>query len=343
MDENLLIKYLTHTATSNELKVIEQWMSLDKRNEEWLFDMDRIWSLKDELRYSDEIIIGKAYDRFVSKIKGKKKQQERQTRNLLFSSMFNSFLRYGAVACLAVLFSFVLFKYSPKGSNITSLEYNTVEVPKGQRVSIILSDGTKVWLNAESKFTYPSYFSKYERKVKLEGEGFFIVNHNPDKPFIVEGELLEVKVLGTKFNFKSYIDEDASVTLAEGKVEVSTNDGENNITLKPSEQVVYSSETGITLNKNVDSELQKLWIKGEIVFQNQPLSVICKDLERKFDVRIIIEDSELAKELFTCRFKESLNVQQVMNLLKATKELNYTVNESIITIKRKSLVSTKKS
>ena len=337
MDEHLLIKYFTHTANAEELATIEQWIYSDKKNEEWLFEMERIWSLKDELKYSDKIIISDAYNRFVSKTKENKKQQENKTPNLSIVPMLNRFLRYGAVACLAFLFSFGLFKFLPQESNIISLEYNTVEVPKGQRVSIILSDGTKVWLNAQSKLTYPSQFSQNERKVKLEGEGFFEVSHNPNKPFIVDGELLDVKVLGTKFDFKSYIDEEASVTLAEGKVEVSTYDGENNITLKPSEQIVYSQETGITLNKNVDSELQKSWIKGETIFHNQPLSAICKDLERKFDVNIEIEDSELANQLFTCHFKESLNIQQVMNLLKATRELSYTVDECNITIKRSRL------
>lgn len=334
MSEDLLIKYLTHTASEEELEMIGAWISADSRNAEWLFEMERVWTLRDELKYSDQERIQEAYKRFVSSLPEKEDVPAVPWEIRSGRWWMRSLVKYAAVVACTFALSFGLFKLTESKKQLAEV-YNKIEVPSGQRVSLTLSDGTKVWLNAQSKLIYPSAFDGEERKVRLEGEGFFEVSHNPEKPFIVDGDLLEVKVLGTKFNYRSYKDEDATVTLAEGKVEVSTYDGANNLTLKPAEQVVYSVGEGISLHKHIDSELQKSWIKGETVFQDQPLSMICKDLERKFGVVIDIEDPELAEQLFTCRFKESLNIQQVMNLLRETRELNYTVNGSHITIKKK--------
>lgn len=330
MNENLLIKYLTHTATEEELKEVERWLSSDKRNAEWLFDMERILSLKDELKYSDEKRVSEAFSQFMFSVSDKEETPVRINDNSRRLWLRN-FMRYAAAVIITFTVSFAVFNLVNPAKE-TMITYNTVEVPKGQRASLLLSDGTKVWLNSDSKLIYPSHFSEKERTVKLEGEGYFEVSHNPEKPFVVDGELLDVRVLGTKFNFKSYKEEDVSVTLTEGKVEVSTSDGENSLTLNPDEQVIYSPEAGIVLNKDIDTDLHKSWMKGEVVFQNQPLSVICKDLERKFDVVISIKDAELSDKLFTCRFKDNLNINQVMDLLEATRELDYMIDDRNIVI-----------
>ncbi|MEG1545137.1 MAG: FecR domain-containing protein [Tannerellaceae bacterium] len=207
---------------------------------------------------------------------------------------------------------------------------NTVEVPDGQRASLTLSDGTKVWLNSQSKLTYPTRFSENDRNVKLEGEAFFEVTHNGRVPFIVHSSLMDIKVLGTRFNVKVYTNEVAFVTLAEGKVEIATTDNENKLTLKPHEQASYSKEGGLNLVKQVDTEAITSWTDGEMCFVNRRLDEIVKDLERHFEVKITIRDSRLAAELFSCRFKESTSINQVLNLLKETRNLDYSTNGNII-------------
>lgn len=278
MDEQLLIRFLTHTCTSEDLRLVDQWIASGKPNADWLFEMERIWSLKDELRFSDRREIEEAYNRFTLSL-GKSK-------NAKPHFYIYPILKYVAAVIIIGLLGLNLYKMVQPAT----VGENTVEVPKGQRASLMLSDGTKIWLNSQSKLIYPTQFSDKERNVRLEGEAFFDVAHKEHLPFVVHSPLLAIKVLGTKFNVKAYFDEKSVVTLAEGKVEVETNDCKNRLTLKPNEQVSYSGSSGLALEKNINTNTVKLWMKGEGAFIQCRLDHIVRDLERKFDVKIVITD-----------------------------------------------------
>ena len=300
MDEQLLIRFLTHTCTPEDLRSIDQWIASGKPNADWLFEMERIWSLKDELRFSDRREIEEAYNRFTLSL-GKSK-------NAKPHFYIYPILKYVAAVIIIGLLGLNLYKMVQPAT----VGENTVEVPKGQRASLMLSDGTKIWLNSQSKLIYPTQFSDKERNVRLEGD-----------PFVVHSPLLAIKVLGTKFNVKAYFDEKSVVTLAEGKVEVETNDCKNRLTLKPNEQVSYSGSSGLALEKNINTNTVKLWMKGEGAFIQCRLDHIVRDLERKFDVKIVITDYSLSSEVFTCRFKDTATIEQVLHLLKETRRLDY--------------------
>lgn len=312
MDEQLLIRFLTHTSTPEDIRLIDQWITSDQENANWLFEMERIWSLKDELRFSDKKEIEEAYNRFA---RPQEKQQETASRFYLYPV-----LKYAAAILIIGLLGLNLYKMTgdkPSGEN-------KIEVPKGQRAALTLSDGTKVWLNSESKLTYPTRFSDKERTIRLEGEAFFEVEHKKSTPFIVNTSLLAIKVLGTQFNVKAYLNEKSIVTLAEGKVEVETNDHENKLTLQPNEQVSYSKSSGMILEKNIDANKVQSWREGEIAFVQQKLDNIVRHLERKFNIKINIADQSLSSEIFTCRFKNTATIEQVLFMLKETRRLDYT-------------------
>lgn len=322
MNEELLIKFLTRTCTAKEMEQVEDWIS-EKANACWLFEMERVWSLKDELRFSEKKKIEQAYNRFTSNIEKRRKQYV-PGRYFRISTI----LKYVAVLAIISLLSLNLYKFSTGTTDVM----NIIEVPEGQRVSMVLSDGTKVWLNSQTRFTYPGQFSGKSRHVNLQGEAFFEVTRNEKVPFIVNADLIDVKVLGTKFNMRAYPLENSVVTLAEGKVEVKATAGEHKLILSPREQAVYSKETGLSLIKNVDPDIFGSWTNGEAAFVNKELDEICRDLERKFDVKIDIVDSVLAKDIFTCRFKESATIEQVLALLKDTRRLEYAVDGQQIRI-----------
>ena len=304
MDEQLLIQFLTHTCTSEDLRLVDQWIASGKPNADWLFEMERIWSLKDELRFSDRREIEEAYNRFTLSL-GKSK-------NAKPHFYIYPILKYVAAVLIIGLLGLNLYEMVQP----STVGENMVEVPKGQRASLMLSDGTKIWLNSQSKLIYPTQFSDKERNVQLEGEAFFEVSHKEHLPFVVHSPLLAIKVLGTKFNVKAYFDEKSVVTLAEGKVEVETNDRKNRLTLKPNEQVSYSGSSGLALEKNINTNTVKLWMKGEGAFSQCRLDYIVRDLERKFNVKIVITDHSLSSEVFTCRFKDTATIEQVLHLLK---------------------------
>lgn len=323
MNEELLIRFLTHRCTPDELNTINDWITSDPANAEWLFNIEHIWSLKDELRFSDKKEIETAYNRFVSHIK-EKEATPRKARIVLSTS----WLKYVAAIVIIAFLGANIYLFTNK----ESVEINTIEVPKGQRASVILSDGTKVWLNSQSKLIYPAKFLSQKRSVKLEGEGFFEVAHNAESPFCVESNLIHVQVLGTKFNMKSYPDEPSQVTLTEGKVEVTDNSNQHQVTLNPNEQVSYSVKTGMLLTQQVNTKTVKSWTSGEIAYTNKALKEIANDLERQFDVRISITDRALASEAFTCHFKKATTIKEVLELLKETRQLDYSIKEQEIKI-----------
>ena len=323
MNERLLIRFLTHTCTSEDLRLVDQWIVSSKDNADWLFEMERVWSLKDELKYSDKKEVKEAYNQFLFKAQQDNRKKKKTKRFVL-----PAFTKYAAAVIL--LGSLIVNFYQM--ANKPSLSENIIEVPSGQRVSLTLSDGTKVRLNSKSRFTYPSQFSGKSRNVKLLGEAFFEVTHNEKAPFSVQSPLLTVKVLGTKFNMKTYCGGSAVVSLAEGKVMVESNNPKTSMILKPNEQAEYSESTGLRLIKYVDMDLVSSWVEGEAAFVNKSLKEIARSLERKFDVRIIITDSTLASEIFTCRFKGSATIEQVLILLKETRRIDYAIEDEQIRI-----------
>ena len=280
MDEQLLIRFLTRTCTSEELQIIERWITADKANAKWLFEIEKIWSIKNELHYSDQKKIQQAYKRFIFSLR----KNKNAVRHFYFSTILKS---VAAIACIALL-AFNLYLLLEREFSTVSL--NTIEVSKGQSVFVQLADGTKVWLNAQSQFRYPSQFNQKQRSVYLNGEAYLEVAHDSEKPFIVHTHPMDVKVLGTKFNIRVYPEEANVVTLVEGKVTIGIPEKKKDVVLYPQEQLIYSENKELLLNENVETTLSNAWINGELVFIDKPLHEICRDLERWFDVEIILSD-----------------------------------------------------
>ena len=326
MNEQLLIRFLMKQCSAEELKGIDRWAAADPAHADWLYEMEHLWSLKDELRFSDEQEIKRSYRRFLSRISRRSlpDTQDKQRKIPVF-------LRYAA----AILFAgwLAVNGYYLLRSKTPPLAMNTIEVPVGQRASLLLSDGTKVWLNAGSTLSYPSAFGEKNRLVSLIGEAFFEVAHDTDKPFVVQSDRMYVEVKGTKFCMKTYPEEKVVVTLAEGSVQVSSIDAGYRAMLKPNEQISYSEQEGWVLTENVDTEQTRSWIRGELYFVEQPLSEITKSLERRFGVRIQIRNPLSTNDTYTCHFRETDSLEQVLFLLKETRQLDYRkLNDGIIEI-----------
>lgn len=165
-----------------------------------------------------------------------------------------------------------------------------LKIPRGGQYHITLSDGTKVWLNAESKLVYPVTFIGDRREVRLEGEGYFEVASNKKKPFIVKTEREQVEVLGTHFNINSYKDEHISrVALLEGSVKVAAAVGQGVELLRPGQQSLVST-AGIRVEA-VDMDECLAWKNGEFMFNNESLESIARRLERWYDIDIELSPS----------------------------------------------------
>ena len=211
--------------------------------------------------------------------------------------------------------------------------FNTVTTPKGRQYQLTLSDGTKVWLNADSRIHYPASFSGVERMVDIEGEVYFEVTKNKVVPFRVRiGNRAEVEVLGTNFNVNAYASEDAlSATLLEGAVRVHGSSG--TVLLKPGQQARVPVSGNIKLNDTTDLEKVMAWKNGLFAFENASLQEVMQQLERWYGVDIVYEE-HVPDIKFGGMMSKSLTLTEVLRLLKimAGDELQFNLTKDRILV-----------
>ena len=225
---------------------------------------------------------------------------------------------------------------APK-KNTKEIVYNQMLVPYGKTAQIILSDGTKVWLNAGTKLVYPPSFQADKREVFLVGEAFFEVTENPDRPFIVKTKELNVKVLGTSFNVKTYPDDNnIETTLASGKVMLEKNENKNKhgkeIILRPGQMANYSKEYKTIKVKNVEIESYISWKDGWYKLEGLALSELAKKLERYYDIQIDILPKDLQILKITGKLELKESIERVMENISVTAAFNYTIENNQVSI-----------
>jgi ferric-dicitrate binding protein FerR (iron transport regulator) len=173
---------------------------------------------------------------------------------------------------------------------------NTLTVPAKMDYRIILSDGTEVWLNATSTLRFPFAFRENRREVYLEGEGYFKVAKNADKPFIVRTPKTVVEVLGTEFNINTYKPGITSTSLVSGSV--SARSGSSTIVLKPGQEAVYTDRLGFTVQQ-FDTDVALSWMNGVFQFDNTRLADLAPVIKRWFGVNVVFDEAALASSPFT--------------------------------------------
>ena len=213
--------------------------------------------------------------------------------------------------------------YHKSEEKTTEVVYNKLEVPRGGECMIKLDDGTKVWVNAETKLKYPVAFVGDRREVVLEGEAFFDVAKN-EKPFIVKTSFGDVRVLGTAFGISAYASESESyTTLVRGKVSVEREGGEP-VVILPGEQVVTSKD-GKMIKQQVDVEEFVGWKDGIYVFKEKSLGEIMKTLERWYNISVDFQDKSLVDLPFTGNLKRYDDINVFFDALTRTGDMKYRV------------------
>ena len=158
-------------------------------------------------------------------------------------------------------------------------------------MTITLPDSTKVWLNRYASITYPKIFADDRRTVYISGEAYFEVTHDTSRPFTVDGKWLNVTVLGTKFNFNSSEDKENTVSLLEGKIEVTPGNNKDGVVLSPGQKVQFNPQNGRMSISQVNTALDAVWHNRLIRFHNATIAEIAADLEELYSVEITIRNS----------------------------------------------------
>ncbi|MDR2282025.1 MAG: FecR family protein [Sphingobacterium sp.] len=221
----------------------------------------------------------------------------------------------------------ISYETDPTFSNTNTV--NTLVVPRGGQYRIVLSDGSVVSVNSESIIEFPSQFNANERRVKMQGEGYFEVSKNKDKPFVVESKGQQVTVLGTKFNIKAYPnDTHTQTTLIEGKVEVSSS--KERVILLPGDQSIFD---GNNIQVSLAKTARDISWKNELfAFDSEPLESIMQKIARWYDIEIVFTNNELKKKQFTGTISKNQQIDQVLNLLEMTGKVKFSVRNKTIYI-----------
>lgn len=263
------------------------------------------------------------------------------------------------IAASVLLVWFVAFYVPQKNNSKETTAQNTVVTTKrGSKTKIQLPDGTQVWLNADSKITYNEKFQGALREVYLTGEAFFDVVRNEAKPFVIHTHSIDVKVLGTSFNVRSYEDEkNTETSLIHGSVEVTLHsDPVPKYKLKPGQKLIVQNSglpvlskepearkdqfkhpllaiSKINYEKKDSSIIETLWVKNKLAFDGEAFEDVALKIERWFDVKVNITDERLRKVPYTGVF-DNESLQVVMEALQLTGKFKYTINRKEVTIGR---------
>ncbi len=206
--------------------------------------------------------------------------------------------------------------YKPAGGYAEQTSYNTISVPRKGQYRLVLSDGTRVWLNAESTFRYPVVFTGKDRTVELNGEGYFEVAKNPEKPFYVKAGGISVMALGTHFNVMNYNNEASmEATLLEGLVRVTMIHGNEWGILKPGQQASLNRSTNAFTTKSADVDEVMAWKDGYFLFNTKTsLEAVMRQMERWYDIEVVFEGTG-SRQNFGGGIQRSLPLSGVLAVL----------------------------
>ena len=240
----------------------------------------------------------------------------------------------GSAALVAILVSLsFLFNNDPTATEVTESTMVMTETLVGEFRTIELSDGSKIMLNANTSLSYPQTFSNEIREVSLQGEAFFDIAHNSDRPFVVNTENgMKIHVLGTTFNVKSYPeDQNIETTLVSGKVRVIEEKDNKTVVLNPSQRATYVKNEDKIIIEKVQANNLTAWRQGKLIYDETPIREVIGDLKRKYKVSITVESPEIMNYEYTGAF-DNLSIEQIMALFEVSSPIKYKLNDNKITL-----------
>ncbi|NDV59690.1 FecR family protein [Bacteroides sp. 519] len=310
MEENRINKILQqlidHAIPKSYRPIVREWLITNEDREAKEQALQAIWQ---QTSSQLEDLPEEALKKTLEKIR----IADRKQSHKLFMHKLG---RYAAILLLPLITGLAVWLLSNNNQEYdpTMIEYF---VPNGERQTVVLPDGSSIQVNAGSLLVYPSRFSKTRRQVYLSGEANFSVEGDPKRPFIVRTDDLHIEVLGTKFNVQAYPGGGfIATTLEHGSVKVYKEGNPNEaILMTPSEQLVYlPHENQFNITK-VDVADYSAWVNGELRFVNKSLDDILFTMERRYDVRFLVDPRIKGTDLYTMKFKTHETIDDALYVL----------------------------
>jgi len=320
----LVSKYLANQLSEEEVDIVQQWRA---QNPEMFEQLIHIW--EEAKSETDSYRTQQNKERLNQRIDALEAEQRQPP---LRKSYF--WLKAAAAISLIILFGGLIFYY---GNHLLAPAEQMVWIEKeakmSQIVSLKLEDGTKVKLNAGSKLRYAKVFDEGSiREVFLEGQAFFDVAHNPERPFIVRAGNLSTRVLGTSFAVSAYPDDDDfKVAVVSGKVEVALPEVIPTALLLPNKQIVCNKNTHSWYEENIDAGEVMAWLDGGLRFEHTTLGEVAKVLQRYYNITIKFEKEAIKNCYLTAEFEKEKLVN-VMEAIQFINDIEYRFDEEILII-----------
>lgn len=287
---SLLQKYIKNQCTEQELRTLLHWLKSPDNHAS--FDMaflplwDAIERDMPQPNQAREDELRREVSSLLSEIK--KKNAPASNTCVRNKNRLNGFYRIAAILILAFSVTFGLMKYLDRPEK--PVTYAETVSAKGEKKTLKLADGTRVILNSDTKLLIPSNFNKQERTIEMEGEGFFDVAPNPDKPFVIKSGEARVKVLGTSFDFKSYKEDDfIKLTVSTGKVRVNISDQDLQMSVSPNEHLSVNKIDGNISKETIQENNYIKWIQGSLYFNKEPIREVIKTINRTYNRKVILQ------------------------------------------------------
>lgn len=324
--KSLIIAELDGDISIQEKEQLYKWMSKSENNTRYYTEIKDLWEAS--LSNTAEIAqTSREWERFTNRIAAHPNKAE-----LRFSRV--NWYRVAAVLVIGLLVGNLIFQNFKSEVPV----YLTSVAPEGSISQTILPDGTMIYLNAGSEIKYDVNTNSKTREVFINGEAWFDVEHNEKRPFIVHTPYYDVKVLGTQFNIKTYEDEETTVTtLEEGAVQVLSSTKlklQEDIVLKPGEQLIYNKRTRKLYLNEVDTRLYTSWKENKLIFLEMSFGDLVKLLERRYGVNILVADKSLLKERYTGTIKNE-TILEILNIIQHTHPIQYKIEKQRIIIQKK--------
>jgi ferric-dicitrate binding protein FerR (iron transport regulator) len=322
--EQLMIRYLQGTCTPEEKSQFETWLQESAENRKQFYETRLVWHASNIDYFSREEPLHKALATFNDNIQRSDKRRRK--------SLYLPIARYAAIVAGAVLIVWLILElrsHKPRQAELVT----TAVLHTDSSQLVVLSDGTRVWLNSNSRITYPRQFTTGNRTVSFEGEAYFDVTHDAAHPFIVHTAAMDVKVLGTVFNVQAYPhDDQAAAVLVSGKIAIADSLGKHLADVAPGQIARFDKTNRQVMVRNINPDSYTGWRFGQITLPEANLATITRKLAELYPVHFTIAPSVTDTARYNFIFSKRKPVTAIMDMLSFIAPIHYQVRGKEILI-----------
>lgn len=328
--EKLIQRYLAGETSEQESLQMQEWLQASEENRQLFASHKKLWLNAGALAGYNSDQVRRSKETVDLKIRNSETQQ-----SLERAKMRIRILAYAALVFLLLGIASIMYILQ-KDTSVKQGEIlagGKIEVPYGSKILVTLPDGSKVWVNAGSEISYPSDFGVTSRNVYLTGEAYFDVAKMEKIPFYVNTDVVKIKVFGTAFNVKAYSDDEGvETTLDRGAISITCNgtpDREINVKPKQKITILRDAQKPPISSKVKNTDAITAWKDNRLVFEQEPLWSLAKQLERRYNVQIRFNSEKIKSLRFTAAIKE-MPIEQVLKAISLSSPISYSITGSEI-------------